>query len=69
MDGFSKPQISWFKDERHLIEEAKATLVKRGIKEEGEGTYTCVAKDEGGCSFDRFYIIVDGKKERNASQF
>ena len=67
--GFPKPQISWFKDKLQLKEEEKANLVKRNITEEGEGTYACKAKNQGGSENDTFDAIVDGKKERNASQF
>ena len=68
VDGLPKPQISWFKDKLPLTEQ-KATLVKRYITEEGEGTYICVAKNEGGSANDSINIIIDGTKERNASQF
>ncbi|XP_068690784.1 neural cell adhesion molecule L1-like [Montipora foliosa] len=66
VDGFPKPQISWLKDELPLTEE-KVTLVKTYITEEGEGTYTCVAKNEGGSAFDRIDIIVDAPPKRDAS--
>ena len=69
VDGFPKPQINWFRDTVQLKEEKKATLVKRYITEEGEGTYTCEAKNQGGSANDSFDIIVDGKKERNPSPF
>ena len=68
--GLPKPQLSWFKDNRLLREEnSNATLVKRNITEEEEGTYTCVAMNEGGSANDRIVIIVYGKRERNASVF
>ncbi|XP_068759688.1 hemicentin-1-like [Montipora capricornis] len=66
VDGLPKPQISWFKDKLPLTEE-KATLVKRYITEEGEGTYTCVAKNEGGSANDSIDIIVDAPPKRDAA--
>ena len=68
VDGLPEPQISWLKDKLPLAEE-KARLVKRYITEEGEGTYTCVGKNEGGSANDSIDIFVDGKNERTASQF
>ncbi|XP_068757949.1 fibroblast growth factor receptor 1-like [Montipora capricornis] len=66
VDGLPKPQISWFKDKLPLTEE-KATLVKRYITEEGEGTYTCVAKNEGGSANDSINIIIDAPPKMDAS--
>ncbi|XP_068759681.1 fibroblast growth factor receptor 1-like [Montipora capricornis] len=66
VDGFPKPQISWLKDELPLTEE-KVTLVKRYITEEGEGTYTCVAKNEGGSANDSINIIIDAPPKLDAS--
>ncbi|XP_068690826.1 neural cell adhesion molecule 1-like [Montipora foliosa] len=66
IDGLPKPQISWFKDKLPLTEE-KATLVKRDITEEGEGTYTCVAKNEGGSANDSINVIVDALPKLDAA--
>ncbi|XP_068712996.1 neural cell adhesion molecule 1-like [Montipora foliosa] len=66
-DGFPKPQISWFKDKLELKDEQKSTLVKRYITEEGEGTYTCEAKNQGGSANDSFDIIVDAPPNLDAA--
>ncbi|XP_068690792.1 hemicentin-1-like [Montipora foliosa] len=66
VDGLPKPQISWLKDKIPLAEE-KARLVKRYITEEGEGTYTCVGKNEGGSANDSIDIIVDAPPKLDAS--
>ncbi|XP_068757601.1 neural cell adhesion molecule 1-like [Montipora capricornis] len=66
VDGLPKPQISWFKDKLPLTEE-KATLVKSYVTEEGEGTYTCVAKNEGGAANGSIYIVVDAPPKLDAA--
>ncbi|XP_068757719.1 neural cell adhesion molecule 1-like [Montipora capricornis] len=65
--GCPKPQISWFKDKLQLKEEEKANLVKRNITEEGEGTYTCKAKNQGGSENDTFDVIVDAPPKLDAA--
>ncbi|XP_068690919.1 peroxidasin homolog [Montipora foliosa] len=66
VDGLPTPQISWFKGKLPLTEE-KAKLVKSYVTEEGEGTYTCVAKNEGGAANDSIYIVVDAPPKLDAA--